>query len=107
MTDEDGFGVDRSKASGHKSHCKACDRERGNAYYAEHRDELFARREGIREAAWQAHLKELENKHRKRAAANKKLHDAQVRRQKDLLRQLGVPDLSREEIMARKGAVDF
>ena len=82
MTDEDGFGIDRSKASGRKSHCKACDRLRGRAYYAEHRDELYAQREAVREAAWQTHLKELEKEHRKRVAANKKLHDAQVRRQR-------------------------
>jgi hypothetical protein len=107
ITAEDGFSIDRSKASGRKSHCKTCDGQRAQAYYAEHWDELDAKREAVREAAWQAELKELENKHRKRAAANKKLHDAQVRRQKDPLRQLGVPDLSPEEIMARKGAVDF
>jgi hypothetical protein len=59
MTEEEGFGVDRSKTSGRKSHCKTCDRERAKAYYAEHRDELYARREAVREAAWQAHLKKL------------------------------------------------
>jgi hypothetical protein len=43
-TDEDGFAIDGSKASGRKSHCKVCDRQRGQAYYAEHRDEFQARR---------------------------------------------------------------
>jgi hypothetical protein len=38
------------------------------AYYAEHREELYARREAVREAAWQAHLKALEKEHRKRVA---------------------------------------
>ena len=62
---------------------------------------FYGRREAVREAAWQAHLKELEKEHRKRVAANKKLHDAQVRRQKEFLRSIGVPDLSPEEIMER------
>jgi hypothetical protein len=65
MTEEEGFGVDRSKTSGRKSHCKTCDRERAKAYYAEHRDELYARREAVREAAWQAHLKKLNKEHRR------------------------------------------
>jgi hypothetical protein len=39
--------------------------------------------------------------HRKRIAAAKKAHEAGVRRQKELLRSLGVPDLSPEEIVAR------
>jgi hypothetical protein len=47
MREEEGFGVDRSKTSGRKSHCKTCDRERAKAYYAEHRDELYARREAV------------------------------------------------------------
>ena len=60
MTEEEGFGVDRSKTSGRRSYCKACDRRRGNAYYAKHKDELYAAREAAREAAWQAELKALE-----------------------------------------------
>jgi hypothetical protein len=94
MTEEDGFGIDRSKASGHRSYCKECDRRRGRAYYAEHWDELYARREAVREASWQAELKQLEKAHRKRVATNKKLHDAQVRRQKEWLRSIGFPDLT-------------
>jgi hypothetical protein len=98
MTAEAGFGVDPSKACGRRSYCKACDRRRGRAYYEAHKDELYAKRQTVREAAWQAHLKELEKEHRKRVAAAKKLHAAQVRYQKELLRSLGVPDLSPEEI---------
>ena len=60
MTAEVDFGLDRSKASGRRSYCKDCDRRRGRAYYEAHRDELYAKREAVREAAWQAHLKELE-----------------------------------------------
>jgi hypothetical protein len=101
MTAEEGFGVDRSKTGGRKSHCKSCDRERAHAWYEEHKDELYAQREAVREAARQAHLKELEKEHRKRVAAGRKLHAAQVRRQKEFLRSIGVPDLSPEEVTER------
>jgi hypothetical protein len=87
-----------------KSHCKSCDRQRALAYYDTHRDELYAKREAVREAAWQAELKALEKEHRKRVAANKKQHDAQVRRQKEFLRSIGVPDLSPEEVTEREPA---
>jgi hypothetical protein len=46
-------------------------------------------------------LKELEKEHRKRRAAQKKIHAAQVRRQKEFLRSIGVADLSPEEITER------
>jgi hypothetical protein len=101
MTAEEGFAVDRHAAAGRKSHCRVCDRERTKAYYAAHRDELYAAREAVREAAWQAELEALEVEHKKRAAEQRKLHEAQVGRQKKLLRELGVPDLSPEEISER------
>ena len=41
---------------------------------------------------------------RQRRAAARKLHAAQVRRQKKLLRELGVPDLSAEEVTERARA---
>jgi hypothetical protein len=63
--------------------------------------ELFAEREAVREAARQAHLKELEKDHRKRVATVKKLHAAGVRQQKELLRSIGVPDLSPQEVSER------
>ncbi len=34
------FAVDRSKASGHKSVCKRCDRERARGYYAANADRI-------------------------------------------------------------------
>ena len=74
MTAEADFGLDRSKTSGRRSYCKACDRRRGRAYYAAHKDELYAQRAAAREAAWQAELEALEVEHRKRVAAQKKLH---------------------------------
>jgi hypothetical protein len=46
-------------------------------------------------------LEALRKEHRKRAAATKKLHAAQVRRQKEFLRSIGVPDLSPEEVAER------
>jgi hypothetical protein len=89
MTAEADFPVDSSKASGRKSYCKACDQKRGRAYYAAHRDELYAQRQAVREAAWQAELEALAVEHKKRLAAMKKLHAAQARRQKELLRSIG------------------
>ena len=97
LTAKADFGADRSKKSGHKSHCRACER----ADYASRKDELQARRDAVREAAWQARLKELEVVRRERVAAAQREHEAGVRRQKKLLRELGVPDLSPEEVTER------
>jgi hypothetical protein len=77
-------------------------RRRGRAYYAAHRDELYAQREAVREKARQAHLAALAVEHRKKVAAAKKEHEAGVRRQRELLKSLGVPDLSPEEITKRQ-----
>jgi hypothetical protein len=104
LTEEEGFAVDRHAAAGRKSHCKVCDRARRNAYYDAHKDEWNAERQAAREAAWQAELKELEVKHRKRVAAASEAHEAGVRRQAKLLRELGVPDLSPEEVTKRARA---
>src|SRR5215217_6606795 len=101
ITAEADFGVDRSRSCGRRSYCKACDRLRGRAYYDAHKDELYARRVAGRETAREAELKALEKEHRKRVTAAKKLHAAQVRRQKEFLRSIGVPDLSPEEISER------
>ena len=104
MTAEADFGIDLSKAGGRRSYCKDCDRRRGRAYYDAHRDELYARRQAMHEAEREAALKALEPIHRRRVAEAKRLHAAQVRRQKELLRSLGVPDLSPEEITERSQA---
>jgi hypothetical protein len=74
---------------------------RGRAYYDAHTDELHAVRLAIREAERKAALKGLEPMHRERVAAAKRLHAAQVRRQKEFLRELGVPDLSPEKVTMR------
>jgi hypothetical protein len=97
LTAEADFGADRSKKSRHKSHCRACER----ADYASRKDELQARRDAVREAARQARLKELEVGHREKVAAAKREQEAGVRRQKKLLRELGVPDWSPEELAER------
>jgi hypothetical protein len=73
MTVDADFGVDRSKACGRRSYCKACDRRRGRAYYDARKDELYAKRAAAREAAWQAELEAQVEPHRKRVAAAKKL----------------------------------
>jgi hypothetical protein len=86
---------------GRRSNCTACDRRRGRAYYAGRRDELYAQREAVREAARQAELEALAVEHKKRVAAQTKLHAAQVRRQKEFLRSIGVSDLSPEEVTER------
>jgi len=106
MTEKSDFPVDSGKASGRKSYCKACDRRRGRAYYDAHKDELYAQREAVRKAAWQAELEAMAPEHRKRVEATQRLHAAGVRRHKKLLRELGVPDLSPEEVSerARRGA---
>jgi hypothetical protein len=98
---EDGFAVDRSKASGRKSHCRACDARRAHSWYAEHREELYAQREAGRGAARQAHLAALAVTQKKKVAAAKKEHEAGVRRQRELLKSLGVPDLSPKEVTER------
>ena len=100
LTAEADFGADRSKKSGHKSHCRACER----ADYASRKDELHARRQAAREAEREVALKALEPIHRKRVAEAKKLHAAQVRRQKEFLRSIGVPDLSPEQVTERARA---
>ena len=75
--------------------------------YAAPKGELYAAREAAREAAWQAELEALEVEHKKRVAAQKKLHAAQVRHQKEFLRSIGVPDPSPEEITERAAAPPF
>ena len=66
--------------------------------------QLRARRDAAREAVREANLNELEKMHRKRVAAARKLQAAQVRNQKKLLLELGVPDLSPEEVTERARA---
>jgi hypothetical protein len=57
----------------------------------------------VLEAEREAEAKVRAEEQRKRMAAAKKRHAAGVRRQKKLLRELGVPDVSAEEV-ARSSA---
>ncbi len=90
MTEETDFGIDASKKTGRKSHCKACDRERAKAYYDAHKDEFYARRQAVREAEREAQLKALEKQQRKRLAAVRAAHEEGVRRQKALFAEWGL-----------------
>jgi hypothetical protein len=101
LTEEAGFGVDSSKANGRRSYCKDCDRRRGKAYYSLHREELLAEREAVREAVRAAELKALEPEHRERVKAAKRAAEAGRRRQAKLLAELGVEDVSGEELSRR------
>jgi hypothetical protein len=101
MTAKAGFSADTSKASGRRSHCKACDRRRAKDLYAERRDELYARRQAIREAERAAELKALEPEHRAKVAAAKRAAEEGAKRQRALLAALGVEDVSGEELSRR------
>jgi hypothetical protein len=98
MTPENGFHRDLSQPSGRKSRCRVCHRREVKVYHdavrkPRHLAALEAERAVEREA--------LEKEHKRRVAATKKLHAAQVRRQKEFLRSIGVPDLSPEEVSER------
>jgi len=100
LTAEADFGADRSKKSGHNSHCRACEGPTTPLARTSYKGNASA----VREAARQARLKELEEVHREKVAAAKREHEAGVRRQKKPLRELGVPDLSPEEVSERARA---
>jgi hypothetical protein len=101
LTERDGFAADRHASSGRKSHCRECDRKRAAAYYDAHKDDLYSRREAVREAAWQAELEALAVENKKRVAATKRLHAALARRQREFMASIGVEDLSGEEVSRR------
>jgi hypothetical protein len=98
MTPEDGFHRDRSQPSGRKARCKACHCKAVSAYNDAVRR---PRRLAALEAERVIELRALEVEHKKRVAEAKRTHAAGVRRQKQLLRELGVPDLSPEEVAAK------
>lgn len=85
ITGREGFSVDRHAPSGRKAHCKACDRERVQAYYANHREENLAKREAARLAAWEAELEALGEENKARVEATERAHRAAQRRQDALL----------------------
>ena len=98
LTPEEGFHRDRSQPSGRKSRCRVCHSRAVKVYHdAVRKPRRLARLEAERAAEREA----LEKEHKRRVAATKKLHAAQVRHQKEFLRSIGVPDLSREEVSER------
>ena len=80
MTAEAASALTAARRGGRRSYCKACDRRRGRAYYDARKDELYAQREAVREAAQQAELEALAETHRERAEAAKKEAAAGARR---------------------------
>jgi hypothetical protein len=104
LTAEDGFARDRSQPSGRKSRCRVCHRSDVKAYQDAVRK---PRRLAALEAERAAEREALEKEHKRRVAVTERLHAAQVRRQKEFLRSIGVPDLSPDEVVerARRDAV--
>jgi hypothetical protein len=98
LTPEEGFHRDRSQPSGRKSRCRACHSSDVRSYHAAVRKpRRLAALEAERAAEWKA----LEAEHRERAEVRKRAAEAGRRRQAKLLAELGVPDLSPEEVTAR------
>lgn len=98
MTPEDGFHRDRSQPSGRKARCKACHCSDVSAYNDAVRR---PRRLAALEAERAAEMKVLEREHKKRVAEAKRQAAAGARRQKKLLAELGVEDVSAEELSRR------
>jgi hypothetical protein len=97
----DAFSRDKSKPSGRRPRCRDCERQRAAEWYDSRRNELYARRQALREAERAAELKALEPEHRKTVAAAKKAAEAGAKRQRALLAELGVEDVSGEELSRR------
>ena len=51
LTGRDGFALDRSKASGHKSHCKHCESARALQWHELNRADVLARKASKRKEA--------------------------------------------------------
>jgi hypothetical protein len=98
MTPEEGFHRDRSQPSGRKARCKACHCNDVSAYNDAVRR---PRRLAALEAERAADMKVLEREHKKRLKAVRQQAEAGRRRQAKLLAELGVPDLTLEEVQRR------
>jgi hypothetical protein len=97
ITPEEGFYLDRSSSSGRKSRCKTCYRRDVNAYNDAVRK---PRRIAVLEAEFEIKMKALERERKRRVRAARKAAEEGAKRQRELLRELGVPDLSPEEVLA-------
>jgi hypothetical protein len=98
LTAEDGFARDRSQPSGRKSRCRVCHRREVKVYNDAVRK---PRRLAALEAERAAERVSLEKEWAQRREAAEKAAEAGRRRQKALLRELGVEDVSGEELSRR------
>jgi hypothetical protein len=98
MTPENGFHRDLSQPSGRKSRCRSCHRRDVKVYHEAVRK---PRRLAALEAERAALLKALEPEHKERVKAAKRAAEAGRRRQAKLLAELGVEDVSGEELSRR------
>ena len=98
MTPENGFHRDLSQPSGRKSRCRSCHRRDVKVYHEAVRK---PRRLAALEAERAALLKALEPERKERVKAAKRAAEAGRRRQAKLLAELGVEDVSGEELSRR------
>ena len=98
LTPEDGFHRDRHQPSGRKSLCRVCHSHDAKIYHATIRK---PRRLAALEAERAAMLKALEPEHRERLKATERAAEAGAKRQRALLAELGVEDVSGEELSRR------
>jgi hypothetical protein len=100
MTPEEGFYPDRYQPSGRRSRCIECARRESLTY---HETVRRPRHEARLEAEFELKMKELARERKRRVKANRKAAEEGARRQRELLRELGIPDLSPEEVLAAHG----
>jgi hypothetical protein len=98
LTDEDGFARDRYQPSGRKSRCRVCHRRDVKVYQDAVRKPQRLARLAAERAAEEAVLKK--EWARRRKAAEREA-EAGRRRQAKLLAELGVEDVSPEELSRR------
>src|SRR5215211_4878020 len=101
ITPEEGFHRDRSQASGRKSRCKNCHSSAVKTYHDAVRK---PRRLAVFEAERAAEMKILERESKKKVAEAKRVAEAGRRRQKKLFAELGIEDVSAEELNRRTQA---
>jgi hypothetical protein len=101
LTEENGFPRDRTQPSGRKSRCKRSHNKAAGVFY---HDVRKPRREAALEAERLAEEKIRQREHKRRLKALRKEAEAGRRRQKALLAELRVEDVSREELSRRARA---
>jgi hypothetical protein len=98
LTPKSGFHRDRSQPSGRQSRCKTCHTTTVKHY---HHAVRKPRREAVLAAEREAEWKVLEKEWAQRREATKKAAAAGAKRQRKLLAELGVEDVSGEELSRR------